>query len=93
LVYAFRIRRLAWSGRNSHDWLWHYRWRERPACCQGDVRPTFGPDSEVAFVAFLEFLDAPMPGAAGSQQDLQQKLIRELAAASASSWPKPQLAS
>jgi hypothetical protein len=55
--------------------------------------PTFAPDSEVAFVAFLEFLDAPMPSAAGSHQDLQQKLIRELASAIASSWPKPQLAS
>lgn len=54
--------------------------------------PTFTPGSDVAMVAFLQFLDAPTRCAEGSHQDLQQRLIRELASAIASKWQEPQLA-
>ncbi len=48
--------------------------------------PTCSPGSEVAAVAFLQFLNTPTRCAEGSHQELQQRLIRELAKALASSW-------
>lgn len=53
--------------------------------------PTLSSGSDVAAVAFLQFLDAPTRSAEGSHQELQQRLIRELAKAVSSSWRAPTL--
>jgi hypothetical protein len=66
-------------------------WNREPHAVRVTCVPTFAPDSDVAFVSFLQFLNAPTRCAEGSHQDLQKRLIRELAAALASSW-RPTLA-
>lgn len=68
--------------------VWHgEQHRVRVTCV-----PTSAPDSEVAAVSFLQFLDAPARSADGSDQELQQRLIRELAKAVATGWQNLQLA-
>lgn len=67
-------------------------WQQEPHPVRVTCVPTFAAGSDVAFVGFLQFLDAPTRPAEGSDQDLQQRLIRELASAIASSWQGQKLA-
>lgn len=68
-------------------------WHREPHVIKVTCVPTFSANSDVAIVSFLQFLDTPTRAADGSDQDLQQRLIHELASAFAASRRGRQLAS